>query len=260
MFGKSKAENTVWEKFPELKSIPKNKFPRHLLLIPDGNGRWASLAHKNISEGHKAGADVIKKIYNDLWQLPIEFITIWGFSANNWSRTREEADGIMKVIDQTLKVMLPSAIERNARIIHIGRKDRIPKYLKVAFENAEKITENNKKSYLCLAVDFGGQDQEVRMMKRMVEDRVKNITPEILNSYRDGGGIVPPADLVVRTSGEKRTSDLGWLSINSELSFIQKLLPKPLSRQLQHIVSGKEKKMIWFQHSRMALIVNLSLN
>lgn len=68
-----------------------------------------------------------------MWQLPIKFITIWGFSADNWSRTKEEADGIMRVIDETLKTMLPSALDRNARIIHIGRKDRIPEYLRLAF-------------------------------------------------------------------------------------------------------------------------------
>lgn len=232
MFKKSKTKKTVWDKFPELKGIPEEKFPKHLLLIPDGNGRWASLYKKNITEGHKAGADVIKNIYNDLWQLPIEFITIWGFSADNWSRTKEEADGIMRVIDETLKNMLPQAIERNARIIHIGRKDRIPEYLRKAFENAENLTKNNTASYLCLAVDYAGQDQEVRMIKRMLEDKITDITPTVLNSYRDGGGIVPPADLVIRTSGEKRTSDLGWLSTNSELSFITKLLPNVGSKDI----------------------------
>src|SRR5690606_25133876 len=84
-------EKSVWDKFPELKRIQKDKFPTHLLLIPDGNGRWAKLAHKNITEGHKKGAEAIKNIYNDLWQLPIKYISIWGFSADNWSRTKEEA-------------------------------------------------------------------------------------------------------------------------------------------------------------------------
>jgi undecaprenyl pyrophosphate synthase len=76
MFLKNNSSKTVWEKFPELKKIPKEKFPTHLLLIPDGNGRWAKLAHKKIADGHKAGAEVIKNIYNDLWQLPIKFTTI----------------------------------------------------------------------------------------------------------------------------------------------------------------------------------------
>jgi undecaprenyl diphosphate synthase len=154
MFGTKHSEKTVWDKFPELKSIPEEKFPKHLLLIPDGNGRWAKLYHKNITEGHKKGAEVIKNIYNDLWQLPIKFITIWGFSADNWSRTREEADGIMHVIDETLKVLLPQALERNERIMHIGRKDRIPAFLRDAFENAEKLTEKNTGTVLSLAVDY----------------------------------------------------------------------------------------------------------
>ncbi len=232
----------MWDKFPELKSIPEEKFPKHLLLIPDGNGRWAKLYHKNITEGHKAGAEVIKNIYNDLWQLPIKFITIWGFSADNWSRTREEADGIMHVIDETLKVLLPQALERNERIVHIGRKDRIPAFLREAFENAEKLTKKNTGTVLSLAVDYAGQDQEVRMFKRMIEDGVRDITTEIIIKYRDGGGIVPPADLVIRTSGEKRTSDLGWLSTNSELAFISKLLPNTGSKDIVEAIIDFTKR------------------
>lgn len=242
MFGKNKSEKTVWEKFPDLKGIPDEKFPRHLLLIPDGNGRWAKLAHKNITEGHKKGADVIKNIYNDLWQLPIQFITIWGFSADNWSRTKEEADGIMHVIDETLKVLLPQALERNERILHIGRKDRIPAYLRKAFENAEAVTAKNTGTVLSLAVDYAGQDQEVRMMKKMIEDKVKEVTPETLLKYRDTGGIVPTADLIIRTSGEKRTSDLGWLSINSELAFISKLLPNTGSKDIVEAIIDFTKR------------------
>lgn len=242
MFGKNKTAKTVWEKFPELNGIPEEKFPRHLLLIPDGNGRWAKLYHKNITEGHKAGAEVIKNIYNDLWQLPIKFITIWGFSADNWSRTKEEADGIMRVIDETLKVLLPQAIERNERILHIGRKDRIPAYLRQAFEHAESVTAKNTGTVLSLAVDYAGQDQEVRMLKRMIEDKVKEVTPETLVKYRDTGGIVPTADLIIRTSGEKRTSDLGWLSINSELAFITKLLPNTGSKDIVEAIIDFTKR------------------
>lgn len=232
MFHKSKTAKTVWEKFPELKSIPTEKFPHHVLLIPDGNGRWAKLYGKNITQGHKAGAEVVKNIYFDLWQLPIKFITIWGFSGNNWSRTPEEANGIMHVMDEGLKIMLPEAISKNSRIIHIGRKDRIPEFLRKTFEEAEEKTKNNTGSVLSLAVDYAGEDQELRMYKKMVKDNLREITPEIIASYRDGGGFVPPADLIIRTSGEKRTSDLGWLSTNSELYFIEKLLPNTGSKDI----------------------------
>lgn len=242
MFSRNKTEKSVWEKFPELKGIPEDRFPKHLLLIPDGNGRWAKLAHKNITEGHKAGAEVIKNIYNDLWQLPIKYITIWGFSADNWSRTREEADGIMHVIDETLKVLLPQALERNERIVHIGRKDRIPAFLREAFENAEEKTKKNTGTVLSLAVDYAGQDQEVRMMRKMIADKVKEVTQVTLEKYRDGGGVVPTADLIVRTSGEKRTSDLGWLSINAELAFISKLLPNTGSKDIVEAIIDFTKR------------------
>lgn len=226
------SKKTVWEKFPELKKVPTEKFPNHVLLIPDGNGRWAKLAHKQITEGHRAGAEVIKRIYNDLWQLPIKYITIWGFSGDNWSRTKEETNGIMKVIYNTLKEMVPDAMEKNGRIIHIGRKDRIPKFLRDALIEAEKKTEKNTGTVFSLAVDYAGADQEVRIFKKMVADNVKNVTTQTLVKYRDGGGVVPTADLVIRTSGEKRTSDLGWLSTNAELYFVEKLLPNSGSKDI----------------------------
>ena len=241
MFSRRKDNKTVWEKFPSLNDIPKEKFPIHLLLIPDGNGRWAKLAHKTITDGHRQGAEVIKNIYNDLWQLPIKFISIWGFSADNWSRTPEETDGIMHVIDETLKVLLPQALERNERIIHIGRKDRIPEYLRLAFAEAEEKTRKNTGTVLSLMVDFAGQDQELRMIRRIIEDKA-DVTTESLAKYRDGEGIVPPADLIVRTSGEKRTSDLGWLTINSELAFISKLLPNTGSKDIVEAIIDFTKR------------------
>jgi len=242
MFGNNNSDKTIWEKFPELKDIPKEKFPTHLLLIPDGNGRWAKIAHKTITDGHRQGAEVIKNIYNDLWQLPIKFISIWGFSADNWSRTPEETDGIMHVIDETLKVLLPQALDRNERIIHLGRKDRIPEFLRLAFENAEEKTKENTGTVLSLLVDYAGQDQELRMIKKMMSDNISNITAETLVKYRDGGGMVPPVDLVVRTSGEKRTSDLGWLIINSELAFISKLLPNTGSKDIVEAIIDYTKR------------------
>ncbi len=240
MFGKN--DKSVWEKFPELKKVSEERFPNHVLLIPDGNGRWAKLARKTVTDGHRAGAEVIKSIYNDLWQLPIKFVTIWGFSDDNWSRTREEADGIMKVIDATLKEMVPDAMEKNGRIVHIGRKDRIPEYLRKHLEDAEKKTSKNTGIVFSLAVDYAGADQELRIFKKMMSDKLKEITPELIVKYRDGNGIVPPADLVIRTSGEKRTSDLGWLSTNSELYFIEKLLPNSGSKDIVDAIIDFSKR------------------
>ena len=240
MFGKS--DKSVWDKFPDLKKIPHDRFPNHVLLIPDGNGRWAKLAQKNITDGHRAGAEVIKGIYNDLWQLPIKYVTIWGFSADNWSRTPEETDGIMKVIDSTLSEMVPDAMEKNGKIVHLGRKDRMPKYLRDHLEEAEKKTGENTGTVFSLAVDYSGQDQEIRIIEKIIKDKPQKVTPGMLAKYRDGGGDIPPADLIIRTSGEKRTSDLGWLSTNSELYFIEKLLPNSGSGDIADAIIDFSKR------------------
>lgn len=216
----------IWEKFPKLKSIPEDKFPRHLLIIPDGNGRWAKQHGKFTFEGHKKGAEVLKKILNELHQLPVEYVTVWGFSADNWKRNSEEVSGLMKIFKQYLKRELKELLKDRKKFIHLGRRDRLPKDIVELIETSEKNTKEGDNGYFCLALDFSGEDQEIRILEkaRNLPKNVK-ITKEVLKTLRDGRGEVPPADLVIRTSGEQRLSGLGWLGDYAEFYSIEKLLP-----------------------------------
>jgi len=217
---------SVWDRFPQLKQIPKEKLPNHVLIIPDGNGRWAQVNGSPPIIGHTKGYLVLKEVMENLQYMPIKTVTVWGFATDNWKRSKGEIDGLMKLFEKGLKEVLPKLLKTNSRFIHLGRKDRIPKSLKAAIEKTEKLTQENDGKISCLAVDFGGQDQELRMMQK-AHNLPKNIelTPEVMEKIRDGKGIIPPADLIIRTSGEQRTSDLGWLAANSEFYSIKKLLP-----------------------------------
>ena len=227
---------SVWELFPILKEVPKEKFPSHVLIIPDGNNRWAQRLKKPTITGHRQGYKVLKEVLETLQDLPINIVTIWGFAADNWKRSKQEVGNLMKLFERGLKENLSDLLKNNSRFTHLGRKDRIPNSLRQTIEKVEKETRKNSGKVLCLAIDFGGEDQEFRMMKA-VHNLPKNvkITLDVIKKLRDGRGEISPADLIIRTSGEQRTSDLGWLERNSEFYSIPKLLP---DTQMQDFVNA----------------------
>lgn len=216
----------IFERFPDLKNVPEGKFPNHLLIIPDGNGRWARRLNSIPIIGHRQGYRVLKNVLSNLQELPINTITIWGFAADNWKRSKKEVGELMKLFEGAIKEITPDLLKNKSRFIHIGRKDRIPLSLKDTIRKVENMTKNNKGKILCIAIDFGGEDQELRIMQE-IQKLPKNtkITHDLLRKLRDGQGEIPPADLIIRTSGEQRTSDIGWLSQNAEFYSISKLLP-----------------------------------
>lgn len=216
----------IFGKFPQLRKIPKEKFPNHVFIIPDGNGRWAQKMNKLPIFGHSQGMKIIREVLDALKDLPIKVTSVWGFAANNWKRQEKEVESLMRLFESAIKENLPELIKNNTRFIHLGRKDRIPFSLKKMIKKAEDETKYNTKRIFCLAIDFGGEDQELRIMKQIQRLPNINITSEVIEELRDGKGLIPPADLIIRTSGEQRTSDLGWIERNAEFYSISKLLPE----------------------------------
>lgn len=216
----------VFERFPKLKEISFEKFPNHVLIIPDGNGRWAKRMNSIPIFGHRQGFKVLKNVLRDLQDLPIQTISIWGFAADNWKRSEKEVKELMKLFEEGLKEITPDLFKNKSKFIHLGRKDRIPLSLKNTIEQTERATKNNKGKIFCLAIDFGGEDQELRIMQTIQKlSKNINITSDLVKKLRDGQGEITSADLIIRTSGENRTSDIGWLGTNSEFYSISKLLP-----------------------------------
>ena len=158
--------------------------------------------------------------------LPIDTVSAWGFSADNWKRSSEEITGIMTILEKTILEMRDDLMQKKIRFFHLGRKDRIPASLKKVIDETEAMTKNFSNKKFAAAIDFGGVDQEIRIMKQVQNlPKTTEITVDLLEKLRDSGGEIIPADLIVRTSGEKRTSDLGWLAQNAEFYAIEKLLP-----------------------------------
>lgn len=221
-------KQTLFEEYPKLQTISKDSFPTHVAIIPDGNGRWAQQENKFVLHGHKKGAEQIKTILRDLSQIEaIKIVTLWGFSADNWKRSEKEVKGLLFLIQKQIEMTIAELKERNGRFVHLGRKDRIPSSLLKIMDSAEKDTASNPGQIICVAVDFGGEDQELRLLEA-AKNLEKNtvITNELLWQLRDAHGLIPPADLLIRTAGEKRTSDIGWINgAPTELYFIEKFFP-----------------------------------
>ena len=231
--GLEKKQRSIFDRYPELQKIPEDRWPQNVFIIPDGNGRWAQAKKLAVQAGHEKGSEVIVQAFNDLSELSdqIPYVGAWGLSMDNLRRPPEEVDYLMDLFYKTLKRLEPDLIKRGDRFIHIGRKDIFNKYPHVGkrIEEVEKETRENAGQVIYIAVGFSGEDQELRTAQKLAEAVKVNpsleITTELLHSLRDGEGLIPPADLVIRTSGEKRLSGLGWIAEGSELYFDNTLFP-----------------------------------
>ncbi len=244
-----KKNNSIFERFPVLKTIPPGRFPKHLLVIPDGNGRWAKKRKKFVLEGHRKGSKVMNTILRDISEIPeIKIITLWGFSADNWKRSEREVQGLFTIYKFLFEKHLSEMKLRNSRFLQLGRKDRISGYLLDTIEKIEEETKNNTDRIINIAIDFGGEDQELRLIEKVLKlPKDTNVSMELLWSLRDGNGLIPPADLMIRTSGEIRTSDIGWLNgAPTELYFIEKLFPDVTTSDIIDAIvefSKRERRM-----------------
>src|SRR3990167_2166929 len=210
-----------------VKNIPSERFPNHVLIIPDGNGRWAKKFHKIPAFGHQHCFKILQKVIRNLQSLPINILTIWAFSSDNWKRSDQEIKALLQIIEAGIKEATAEMFEKDIRFICLGRRDKITQSLKRAIEDGENQTKNLGPKIFCVAIDFSGQDQEIRMMQKILKlPKNTKVDIDLIKSLRDSGGLIPPADFIVRTSGEQRTSDLGWLSQNSEFYAIKKYLPE----------------------------------
>jgi len=221
--------------------------PDHIAVILDGNGRWARSRGLPATKGHEAGAKALSEVIRAARKLGVHTLTVWGFSTENWKRPPAERRKIFEIIAELLEKEIKSAKEEGARLIHLGRKDRLPNKLLEAIFKAEEETRHNTKYILNLALDYGGRDELLRAVRGVVRDGVpaEDIDEELFSSYLDTAGQPYPCpDLFIRTSGELRTSGyLPWQTAYSELYFMEDHLPDMKPENLK-------KAILDFSHRR----------
>lgn len=210
-------------------ALPQSVLPKHVVIIPDGNRRWARERGLPTFEGHRRGFRAADKIIRAASDWGIHTMTIWAFSTDNWKRDPNEIKYLMRLYEKMIDRNLNEAIERGGRIIHLGRKDRIPEGLLKKLTKAEERTRTNTKNILNVALDYGGKDELLRAIKKILKDKLKpvELTEERFSSYLDTGSQpYPNPDFIVRTSGEFRLSGiLPWQSDYAELYFTKLHFP-----------------------------------
>lgn len=213
--------------------------PKHIAIIPDGNRRWATAKGLHILEGHKEGVQRTLDIIERAKKLGIKAMTFWGFSTENWSRGEEEVGYLMKKIFEGYgKKYMKQFIENKARFTHFGRKDRLPAGVMKVINELEEKTKDFTDLFVNFAIDYGGQDEITRVIRKMIEDGVKeeSITEELVGGYMDASDS-PDLDMIIRTSGEKRLSGLmPWQFGYAELFFIDDLFPDFTADKFEEVV------------------------
>jgi len=228
----------------ELFSRPK---PRHIGIIMDGNGRWAKARMLPRMAGHRAGTDNIRRVIDACIEFGIEFVTVYAFSTENWKRPSDEVQGLMQLLSEMLDDRIGELHEKGVRLLHIGRLEQLDALSREKIKNALELTRNNKTITLIIAWNYGGRDEVVAAVQKMLRDQVKpdDVDEKLLSSYMFTSGI-PDPDLMIRTSGEMRTSNfLLWQSAYTEWFFTDTLWPdfdKESLRQALESYASRERR------------------
>ena len=221
--------------------LPKGTIvPDHLAIILDGNRRWARARGFPTLVGHKHGFDAGLAMARASRAWGIHTFTVWGFSTENWDRSPEEISYLFKLFHKMVGIIEKEAKDDDIRFVHLGRKDRLPKNLVKYIKEVEEKTKNNKSHIFNVALDYGGHDEILRAVKKIVDDKVSSdkIDEKFFASYLDTGNQpYPYVDLFLRTSGEQRTSGfMPWQMNYAEYYWELSNLPDMTPRKLADIV------------------------
>lgn len=199
-------------------NLPPEKIPRHVAIIMDGNGRWALQRGLPRLAGHKAGTENLRRVIRATVEFGIKYLTIYAFSTENWGRPLEEVQGLMYILEDVIDSELAELRREGVQLRHIGRLERLAPSLQKKVLNAIALTKDNDRLILNVALNYGGRDEIVCAIQKMIRDgiSVEEVTDELVSRYLFTAG-VPDPDLIIRTSGELRVSNfLIWQAAYSE--------------------------------------------
>ena len=192
--------------------------PRHVAIIMDGNGRWATQRGLPRLAGHKVGIEQIQRVLQYLADNHVTFVTLYAFSTENWNRPLTEVRGILNLMEEALVKQTPQLHKKNVKVIHLGKVDRLEESMKIALQNAQDLTKFNTGITLNVAFDYGGRDEILEAVRSLIRAQIQpDQIDEALFSTHMYTHPSPDPDLVIRTGGEMRISNfLLWQSAYSE--------------------------------------------
>jgi undecaprenyl diphosphate synthase len=201
--------------------------PNHLAIVPDGNGRWAERRGLPRLAGHRAGAENTRRMVEYLNEYPIKYVTLYGFSTENWIRPEEEVNGIFQLLKEFIDHYVSEIHEKGIKLRHLGRLGELPKDLRQTIIQAAELTKNNDHMTLSVAFNYGGRAEIIDAVRRILNDgiRPQDIEENFFDNYLYTSGL-PNVDLLVRTGDELRLSNfLIWQTAYSEYHFTKVLWP-----------------------------------
>lgn len=205
--------------------------PAHVAIVMDGNGRWARARGLPRAAGHRQGAEALRRTIVGAGELGIRYLTVFGFSSENWNRPSGEVQDLMGLMRHYLRSEIADLHAKGARLRVIGDRSRFDTDIVALIANAEDLTRGNDKLNLTLAISYGGRDEIVAAARALAADAAAGkIDPRSIDAAALTGRLftadLPDPDVVIRTSGEKRLSNfLLWQSAYSELVFVDKYWP-----------------------------------
>ncbi len=218
--------------------------PRHIAIIMDGNGRWAKKRGLPRNAGHAAGAETFRRIATHCDKLGVEYLTVYAFSTENWKRAEEEISGIMRLMESYLQEAIRDMEKNRTRIKFFGDLSRLSPELQKKCREAETQSEKFDRVQVNFCFNYGGRDEIVRAAKAFAADvlagkcQAEDLTEDTFSGYLYSAG-VPDPELVIRPSGEKRTSNfLPWQSAYSEYVFMDVLWPDFSPRDLDKAIEA----------------------
>jgi undecaprenyl diphosphate synthase len=210
---------------------PEFAVPRHVAIIMDGNGRWAAARGLPRSEGHRRGVEALRRTVRAAGDIGIGVLTIFSFSAENWSRPAAEIRDLMGLLRRFVRHDLADLHKNGVHVRVIGERDDLDPEIRQLLEEAEELTRNNDKLTLVVAFNYGARQEIARAAQRLAskiaagELPVDSVTAEGLSAHLDAPDL-PDPDLIIRTSGEQRLSNfLLWQAAYSELVFVPTYWP-----------------------------------
>ena len=224
------------------------KIPAHVALILDGNGRWAKKRGLPRQLGHKKGCETLEQVVEDAARLGIRYLTVYGFSTENWKRSKDEVDGLMKLFRSYLKKCIKLADKNKMRVRVIGDTTKLSEKFQNQIKELESASAHNDGLNLQIAINYGSRDEILRGMRKMYADlrdgklQENEIDETHFEAYLDMKDI-PDPDLLIRTSGEQRLSNyLLWQLAYSEFYFTEVPWPDFHKEELEKAVEAYNKR------------------
>lgn len=253
----------MWNSFKKKKlliiddcSIDMNNIPKHIGIIMDGNGRWAKKRNLPRNIGHKAGVEALRNVVKECNNIGVKYLTLYGFSTENWSRPDIEVNALMKLLVDYLKGEFEELNKNDVVINNIGDITKLPLICQTELNNAYEKSKNNKGLVMNLAFNYGGRAELVRAFKKINQDiecgkiNEVDIDENLMNNYLYTAGM-PDPDIIIRPSGEQRLSNfMLWQSAYSELWYSDIYWPDFKAKHLHMAIHDYQKRDRRFGRSK----------